>query len=79
MCVDISRLVSVGFALEDCLAPCDGCAQAQEYGVGEDMLLMPPAGNPTDLFARIGTASAGTVARATDARPPAMARAARVA
>jgi len=50
---------SVGFALEDYSALRYVYALAQEYSAGEDVLLVPPAGNPKDLFGRIGGGGAG--------------------
>ena len=50
---------SVGFALEDYSALRYVYALAQEHGIGEDVVLVPPAGNPKDLFGRIGAAETG--------------------
>ena len=43
---------SVGSALEDYSALRYVYALAQEYGAGEDVLLVPPAGNPIDSAQR---------------------------
>jgi ornithine cyclodeaminase len=60
---------SVGFALEDYSALRYMYALAQQYGAGEDVVLVPPAGNPKDLFGRIGTADTAQALHPTELRP----------
>jgi ornithine cyclodeaminase len=66
---------SVGFALEDYSALRYVYALAHEYSAGEDVELVPPAGNPKDLFGRIGAAETGAAKPTNGVARPAIATA----
>lgn len=58
----------MGFALEDYSALRYLYARAMQYGVGDDISLIPPAADPKNLFALIGEhAASSPVVRAPEA------------